>query len=233
MSIQFEKRFPDLRLEAERAERICCGGGVTQHAASVYLDVTGREARIIDEPQPITTLTRAEVLLASIIKIAIVGCMGAYGSDGVDTYDLVSAIEPDLCAVVGADRVRELCRNVHRAEDAGLSEWYTATFYKFNKTYFNSSIEDFSVRVVYDIFPWIGITPNRGFPAHTDLARRRIILRMAYGYNLDQMDALLLHHMAHAKTKTTNDDAEAWRREVKRLEEAGLEVFLNGTARER
>ena len=61
--------------------------------------------------------------------------------------------------------------------------------------------------------------------AHIDLAERQITLGVTLNYHRRQADARLTHLMAHAKTKTTTDDAEAWRREMKRLSETDAYVF--------
>jgi hypothetical protein len=203
----------------------CRKGGVQQSAGRGYRDITGKEVPIVERPPRSSSARSAEALLASIIKISIVELRGCYGSDGLDTCQFVAEIEPELCKAVGMSRVMELCRDLHLAEDPGLTEWYAARFYQLNKAHFDGCLEDYDVRVVYDVYTWVGEQPAVHVPGHTDLARKRIVLGVTYDYDPHAMDALLIHHMAHAQTKTTCDDDEAWRREMKRLEKAYADVF--------
>jgi len=207
---------------SEPLEGKCHKGGVTKSIRSRFFDVNGEEMQIVDRASCCVAADSVEALLMSIIKISIVELRGCYACNYTPSY--VAELQPDLCKALGLTRVKELCRELHRAEDPGLSDWYRARFYQLNKEFFDGCLEDYDVRAVYDIFPWIGVRRDKIILGHTNLAQRRIVLGMPYDLNAHQMDALLIHHLAHAKTKTTCDDAGAWRWEMKRLDEADADV---------
>jgi hypothetical protein len=211
------------RNPSEPLEGTCHKGGVTKNIRSSFIDVDGEEIQIVDRTSCCAAADSVEALLTSIIKVSIVELGGCHPCNY--TPDYVEALQPDLCEAVGMTRVKELCRELHGAEDPGLSDWYRARFYQLNKEFFDGCLEDYDVRVVYDVFPWIGVRRDKIILGHTNLAQRRIVLGMPYDLNAHQMDALLIHHMAHANTKTTCDDSRAWRWEMKRLDEADADVF--------
>ena len=132
-------------------EGTCHKGGVTKSIRSRFFDVNGEEIQIVDRNSCSIAADSAEALLTSIIKISIVELRGCHPCNY--TPDYVKALQPELCKAVGMTRVNELCRELHRAEDPGLSDWYRARFYQLNKEFFDGCLEDYDVRVVYDIFP--------------------------------------------------------------------------------
>ena len=168
---------------------------------------------------------RAEALLTSIIKYWIVELLDSGGADPEGTYEFVGEQEPSLRDAVGNERVLALCEDLHRSEDSNQSEWYAARFYQFNKEYFDGGLPEYQVRLVYDVTFWQREPQKELHRSHIDLARRQIILGLTNCADSHRMDALLLHHMAHAATGTIADNDARWRQEMNRLRDLGASVL--------
>jgi hypothetical protein len=220
-----KRRLVDTGLKPSRSRKgFCRVGGRNLSTGLPCCDGIGEEIPMRAEPQAGAPVSQAEPLLTSIIKYWVVRVRGGYGCDGIETWGLVCDLVPDLCDDVGRDSARKLCYEINHAADASLSEWYTGRFYEYNKTLFDGCLEKYEVLVVYNIFPWIGESPDPLVGGRIDHAGRRIIVALRPDSSHLAMDAVLLHLMAHAKTNTSTDDADSWREEMRRLYEAGADV---------
>lgn len=167
----------------------------------------------------------AEAQLRPSIKYWIVELMDYGGTTPRATRDVVAEEEPDLYRAVGAERVLELCTELHRSRDSAQSEQYAVRFHQFNKEYFGGGLETYRIRAVYDGSFWINEHDNDVPRSQIDLQGKQIILGLTHCSSFCEMDRLLIHHMAHASTGTTADDDSRWVQEMKRLSDLGAPVF--------
>jgi hypothetical protein len=167
---------------------------------------------------------RDEAMLRPIIKYWIVELMDCGGTNPDATCEAVADEEPDLYNAIGHERVLALCQELHRAEDPAQSEWYGVRLRQFNKKYFGGCLGDYRVRVVYDIGFWASEPDTGDLLSHIDLAGKEIILARTQNVSSHGMECELIHHMAHAATKTTTHDDERWLQEMKRVTDLGAPV---------
>ena len=179
----------------------------------------------LNQPAESMNPGRAEALLKPIIKYWIVELVEPLEFEPRETFEFITDAEGDLCMEVGMTRVLELCQELHRAEDCSQSEWYATRFYQLNHEFFGGALAAYRVRAVYDLAQWVSEPSDKSILGHVDNSQRRIIVGVNHHYNRRKRDARLIHLMAHAKTETTTDDAEPWRREMKRLSETDAYVF--------
>ena len=102
-----------------------------------------------------------------------------------------------------------------------LSNSFQFLFDSFNKKYFSSALDRYSVHVVFDVHTVANEPVYRG-SVSSGLIRfeeRRIYIRYT---DIDLMQAMLIHEMAHAATSGEHD--ERWRAEMVRLKTAGAPV---------
>jgi hypothetical protein len=140
------------------------------------------------------------------------------GTNPYETFDVVVEDQPDLYDVLGKECILALCEELHRSEDAAQSESCGVRFSHLNNKYFDGRLEDYRVRVVYDLWFWLSEH------SHIDLAGRQIFLQVTKDACFYDVDCLLIHHMAHAATGTTTDDDHEWQREMERLKNLGAPV---------
>jgi hypothetical protein len=167
----------------------------------------------------------AEAAILSVIKSMVVKLMDRGGASPDNTCDFVALEQPALYNAVGGERVLELCEQVHRMEDLSQTAVYAARFHEFNREYFEGKLSDYSVHVAYDGSFWTNAPCEENHLSFIDLAGRQIILPVTLPGGRADMDRLLLHHMAHAATKTSADDEPSWRQEMRRLSSLGAPVF--------
>lgn len=188
----------------------------------------------LNRPKETMTPDRAEALLRTIMRYWIVELLLTEETPPDHTFDFVTDLEPELCKVVGLDRVRQLCYELHGAEDTSLSVWYSARFDLFNRDYYDGRLTDHRVRAVNDAGFWTKVRTAWNNHSHVDFENRQIVLGLTNCDTPQDMDVRLIREMAHVATGTASDaDGDGnWLKELKRLKLAGAGVLCDECGRE-
>jgi hypothetical protein len=184
------------------------------------------ETQIMPDSPNNMTAERAEALLKSIIRACVAELMGCGNIQPEQTCEIVSAEYPDLCDVLGANRLLKLCHEVQQSEEPRLAADCDVHFYRFNQQFFAGRLEAYRIRLVYNLRCWVDEPHNHLRRSHIDLAGRQIFLPVTVG-ECDAMLCMLIHNMAHAATNTTTDEDNVWLLEMNRLRGLGAPMLEN------
>ena len=165
-------------------------------------------------------MTRNEIeeAMKQIVRDMTVELMDYGGTTPEATRDSVVEDFPELTEAFGDDRLLTLCKVVLESIDPAESARLQKLFRIFNVEYFSERLGDYEVLAVYDVGHWEGNFSGEVTSGYTDHGRSRIFIGMTK--RRAALPSLLLHHMAHALTATSDDD-EIWTAEMERLRNLG------------
>lgn len=156
-----------------------------------------------------------------VVKLQDVG-----GTDPFWVAEELGSEYPSL--VASRPAIERLAELILASEIPGVSSSFQVLFDDFNQTYFSGALDRYQVHVVFDLHIFadepipFGDDPIYGGFVSSGLIRfneRRIYIRYT---DIEAMQEMLIHEMAHAATSGEHD--EVWLNEMIRLHRAGAPV---------
>jgi hypothetical protein len=133
--------------------------------------------------------------LLQVIKAQIVLLMDHGGAAPLDTCDAVAEEAPEIFDCFEESYILELCREVQRWEVPVESARFQKMYAKFNSRYFAGQLQEYKVRVVYDVNFWVGKPPGNAIDGYFVPEGLRIFLRLSFDRRA--MIRILVHEMVH------------------------------------
>jgi hypothetical protein len=151
----------------------------------------------------------------------VVECQDFGGADPFGVTEELAYERPSLVAKYGKRAIELMAQLILASEIRGLSNSFQSLFDSFNRKYFSGTLDNYQVRVVFDLHT-VALEPIYDGTVSSGLIRfeeRQIYIRYT---DADLMQAMLIHEMAHAATSGEHD--ERWLAEMVRLKIAGAPV---------
>jgi hypothetical protein len=142
------------------------------------------------------------------------------GAAPLDTCDAVAEEAPEIFDCFEESYILELCREVQQWELPVESARFQKMYAKFNSRYFAGQLQEYTIRVSYDVNHWIGEASRDAIDGYFVPEGLRIFLRLSFDRRA--MIRVLIHEMVHVATGPGH--GERFISEMKRLKAIGAPV---------
>jgi len=158
--------------------------------------------------------------LLQVIKAQIIMLMDYGGAAPLDTLDAVAEEAPEIFDCFEERHILALCREVQQRELPVESARFQKMFGKFNRKYFDGQLQEYTVRVVYDVNFWVGEPSRDAIDGYFVPEGLRIFLRLSFDRRA--MIRILIHEMVHVAAGPGH--GQKFITEMKRLKAMGVPV---------